>query len=111
MRKSVLCHQIKGSQCLSNTNFLMAPSFPPTAYQRKISIVSPDYPDYHVEGAVMGAVALAPGVVEAFQKARDLLEVLEPDDLAFLDFLSFFVGHAHYQSILLRWAQEETWGI
>jgi hypothetical protein len=29
----------------------------------------------------------------------------------FLDLASFWVAHASYQSIMLRWAQEETWGI
>jgi len=65
----------------------------------------------HVQVAVPGTVTPATGLVEAFQKARDLLEILEPDDLVFLDFVSLFVGHAHDQSILLNWAQEENGGI
>jgi hypothetical protein len=65
----------------------------------------------HEEGAVMGAVAPAPGVVEAFQKSGDLLEVLESRELFFLDFVSFFVGHACYQSILLSLAQGAKWVI
>jgi hypothetical protein len=65
----------------------------------------------HVEGAVMGAVAPAPGVVEAFQKARDLLEILESLKIGFLNLTSFWMCHAYYENILLRWAQEKTWGI
>jgi hypothetical protein len=44
----------------------------------------------------MGAVAPAPGVVEAREQATDLLEILEAEEFVFLDLGSFWMAHASY---------------
>ena len=50
----------------------------------------------HVEASVAGAVAPAAGVMEAFEKTGDLLEVLEARQVAFFDLASFGMAHAPY---------------
>jgi hypothetical protein len=42
-------------------------------------------------------------------ESGNLLEVLESGEVVFLDFWSFELAHATHQSIMLRWAQEESW--
>ena len=64
-----------------------------------------------MEAAVAGAIAPAAGVVEMLQETRDLAEILEALEVAFFNVAPFRVARALYESMLLSWAQEKTWGI